>query len=210
VKIDGDCPYLVESMCLEDIKEVMAIERQSFPLPWSANTYHHEISNNEHSHYIVVRQSFHEKPESFWARLLRPAEARRAPVLGYGGFWLVVDEAHVSTIATAPPWRGHGLGELLLLAMIEKGLGLGAHIVTLEVRISNIVAQNLYRKYGFIVVGRRKRYYRDNGEDAFIMTAENTNGLEYARQLRALQSALWMRLCSYKSPQQRSGQKTCL
>jgi ribosomal-protein-alanine N-acetyltransferase len=197
-------------MLLGDIKEIMAIERQSFPLPWSANTYYHEISSNENSHYIVVRQKFYAQPASFWTRWIRRGEPQRAPVLGYGGFWLIVDEAHISTIATAPPWRGRGLGELLLLAMIEKGLSLGAHIITLEVRVSNSVAQNLYRKYGFVIVGRRKHYYRDNGEDAFIMTAENVRAPEYAQQLAALQAALLMRLCSRESPLHCSGQKARL
>ncbi len=209
---DGRFPYRVEPMKLEDIEEVMAIERQSFPLPWSATTYQHELCNNQNSHYVVVRQARpFLSPGPFWARLVfwggRRHSPPHAPILGYGGFWIVVDEAHISTIAVAPAWRRRGVGELLLLAMIEQGLNLGAHIVTLEVRVSNMIAQNLYRKYGFVVTGHRKHYYRDNGEDAYIMTIENANGVEYAQRLRTLQAALWARLHSAPFP---IGQKTAL
>lgn len=212
---NGHTPYLVEPMRLEDVEEVMAIERQSFPLPWSANTYQHELRDNRHSHYVVVRPAQHPlavQPAAFWARLAsvflrRSTRSGRAPVLGYGGFWLVLDEAHISTIATALAWRGRGLGELLLLAMIERGLGMGAHIVTLEVRVGNRIAQNLYRKYGFIVTGQRKNYYRDNGEDAYIMTVDNAHGPEYAQRLQALRSALWARLCAQSGAAEPIGQK---
>lgn len=194
---DGRIPYVVEPMQMEDIEQVMAIERVSFPLPWSLNTYRHELLENMHSHYIVVRQDTPPAPPaSLWARWFGGNQPRRAPVLGYGGFWLVVDEAHISTIATATAWRRRGLGELLLLTMIERGLELGAQLVTLEVRVSNIIAQNLYRKYGFETIGRRKHYYRDNGEDAFIMSIERANSAEYAQKLQALRLALYARLRS--------------
>ncbi len=208
---DGQHPYVIEPMRIEDVEQVMVIERQSFPLPWSANTYWHELRENQHSHYVVVRQQQNPLAQSlsFWARLLG-RKPQSAPVLGYGGFWLVVDEGHVSTIATAPAWRGRGLGELLLLAMIEQSLGLGAHIVTLEVRISNSVAQNLYRKYGFAITGRRKDYYRDNNEDAHIMTVENASSPEYAQHLQVLRSALWTRLQQVNAPPELIGQKTRL
>ncbi len=93
-------------------------------------------------------------------------------VAGFVGYWHVVDEAHISTIAVHPKWRGSGVGEQLLRATLEHALSLGAQMATLEVRVSNAAAQNLYRKYHFEEVGRRKNYYRDNGEDAVLMTAE--------------------------------------
>lgn len=210
---DGRIPYIVEPMQEQDIHEVMEIERQAFPLPWSMNTYLNELRNNQHSHYVVARQAGPAvEPEPWWRRLTSWSAGRgwtrRAPIVGYGGFWLVVDEAHISTIASAPQWRGRGLGELLLLTMIEQGLRLGAHIVTLEVRVSNQVAQNLYRKYGFAVVGERKHYYRDNGENAYIMTVDNASGPEYVLQLQALRSALRARLNSHPLPVQPVGQKS--
>ena len=91
-------------------------------------------------------------------------------------------------------WRGRGIGELMLLAMIERGIELGAGEVTLEVRVTNRVAQSLYRKYGFEVVGRRKGYYRDNNEDADLMTALKVDRPEYQARLRTLRAALEKRL----------------
>ncbi len=173
----------------------MVIERQSFPLPWSWNAYLHELRDNQHSYYIVVRQKLlPPRPVSFWMRLIGRPQPSPAPVLGYGGFWLIVDEAHISTIAVAPEWRGRGLGELLLLSMIRQSLGIGAHVITLEVRLSNELAQKLYAKYGFKIVGERKQYYRDNGENAYLMTVENASGPQYAQQLQTLQAALVERL----------------
>ncbi len=205
---DGRFPFVVEAMQMEDVEAVMVIERQSFPLPWSMATYQHEIRDNQHSHYLVVRPlAASTRPEPFWARWIRLGRPQHLPVLGYGGFWLVVDEAHISTIATAPAWRGRGLGELLLLSMIEQGLDLGAQIVTLEVRVGNTVAQNLYKKYGFAVVGRRKHYYRDNGEDAHIMTVDKASGHDYKQQLQSLRAALRARLDSQREALfQHSGQ----
>lgn len=190
---DGQLLYVIQPMTLDDIDQVMAIERQAFPLPWSRTTYQHELSDNQHSYYHVVRENL---PPARPASLLDQLRQRfqRSPVLGYSGFWLVVDEAHISTIAVAKAWRGRGLGEFLLLHMIECGLELGANFVTLEVRVGNHVAQALYHKYGFVVTGRRKHYYRDNGEDAFIMTVEKTNSPAYLQRLHALRLGLWQRL----------------
>jgi ribosomal-protein-alanine N-acetyltransferase len=106
----------------------------------------------------------------------------------------MVDEAHISTIASHPDWRGKGVGELLLLGMIENSIEIGAHVVTLEVRVSNATAQSLYRKYGFLIAGTRKGYYSDNGEDAYIMTTPSIRTEEYAAKLDALRSALVKRL----------------
>ena len=105
-----------------------------------------------------------------------------------------MDEAHISTIASDEQWRGRGIGELMLLAMIERGIELGAGEVTLEVRVTNRVAQSLYRKYGFEVVGQRPRYYRDNNEDADLMTASDVDRPEYQAKLKTLRAALEERL----------------
>lgn len=187
-------PYRVDLMQWEDVPAVMAIERQSFTLPWSDYTYQHEILENNHSHYFVVRHTNGQTTaRAGWLRRLLHME-HTAPVIGYGGFWLVVDEAHISTIASDTQWRGRGIGELMLLAMIERSIELGAAQVTLEVRVSNTVAQNLYRKYGFEVVGRRPRYYRDNDEDADLMTVDQIQSEAYRARLRDLRAALEDRL----------------
>jgi [ribosomal protein S18]-alanine N-acetyltransferase len=192
--IESVPPYRVEPMRWDDVPQVMAIERDSFTLPWSDYTYRHEILENRNAHYFVARRvdGWISKPVSWWGRLFKREVP--APVVGYGGFWAVIDEAHISTIASDVKWRGHGIGELMLLAMIERGIELGAHEVTLEVRVSNSVAQNLYRKYGFEVVGRRPAYYRDNDEDADLMTVSGVYTTEYQARLKALREALEDRL----------------
>ncbi len=188
-------PYQVEPMQWADVPQVMGIERKSFTLPWSDYTYRHELLENRNAHYFVARRlngRIMSPPRSWWARLFKAEE--KAPVVGYGGFWIVTDEAHISTIASDVPWRGRGIGELMLLAMVERSIELGAHDVTLEVRVSNTVAQALYRKYGFEVVGRRPRYYRDNDEDADLMTVFKVNEPAYQARLKALRAALEDRL----------------
>ena len=187
-------PYRIAPMQWSDVPDVMVIEQQSFTLPWSDYTYQHEILENSHSHYYVVRHANGQASArpNWLARLFR--RPRLAPIVGYGGFWLVVDEAHISTIASSEQWRGQGIGELMLLAMVERSIELGAALVTLEVRVSNTVAQNLYRKYGLAVVGRRPRYYRDNDEDAELMTVDHIQDAAYKETLRARRAMLVDRL----------------
>ncbi len=193
--IESVPPYRVEPMQWGDVPQVMAIEHQSFTLPWSDYTYRHEILDNRNAHYFVARRvdgRLVRGPVAWWERFFK--HETKAPVVGYGGFWIVVDEAHISTIASDVKWRGRGIGELMLLAMIDRSIELGAHEVTLEVRVSNTVAQNLYRKYGFEVVGRRPGYYRDNNEDADLMTLSGVHTREYQARLKALRDTLEDRL----------------
>jgi ribosomal-protein-alanine N-acetyltransferase len=111
------------------------------------------------------------------SRFLRAPDPPRSPqleeelrsIVGYAGIWVMTDEAHVTTIASSPSMRGRGVGEFLLVALIHRGTEVGARWMTLEVRASNTVAQNLYRKYTFKEMGVRRRYYSDNGEDALVM-----------------------------------------
>jgi ribosomal-protein-alanine N-acetyltransferase len=151
----------------------MAIEEVVFPTPWPAKAYQYEITNNPASVSLVLTAGDR--------------------IIGYGCFWLVVDQIHISTVAIAPSWRRKGLGELLFLAMIHQGLLKGGKMATLEVRESNRSAQSLYRKYGFQAVGRRKRYYVDNREDALVMNAAPLDGA-YQDKLLLLQKVLWDRL----------------
>lgn len=182
--------YTVDAMRLEDVMQVSGIERLSFPEPWPPDAYRQEVAENPRAHYVVVWRTAAPVPAPrpsgwrAWLRLWRGrdhAPVARGPLLGFAGLWLLVDEGHVSTIAVAPGERGRGLGELLLVSLVERALALQASIVTLEVRVSNTVAQNLYRKHEFEEVGRRKRYYRDNGEDAYIMTVP---ALDYGYRAR--------------------------
>ena len=92
-----------------------------------------------------------------------------SPILAYGGLWLLLDEAHIATVASHPDWRGCGLGQWLMLALLDAAMARGAATSTLEVRAGNLPAKRLYEKLGYEVAGVRKRYYRD-GEDGLIMT----------------------------------------
>ena len=139
-------------MRLEDIDDVCRIEREAFPTPWSEAAFHNELVNNHFAHYVIMEC--------------------RGEVIGYGGMWLIMDEAHVTNIAVYSPYRGKKLGERLLRELQANAVLLGANAMTLEVRVSNVVAQQLYRKLGFRSSGIRKGYYSDNNEDALIMWAE--------------------------------------
>ena len=145
-------PYVLRRMRVDDVPQVMDIEKEVFPTPWPDFAYRDEITRNPLSHcYVLLCQD---------------------ELVGYGCYWLLVDEAHISTLAVALDNRRRGYGEAILLSMIHRALEKHAKIITLEVRESNIAAQAMYRKYGFRIVGRRQRYYADNKEDALIMTVE--------------------------------------
>lgn len=139
-----------------DIPAVVEIDRLSFPTPTKAILYEHELMNNQFAHYHVLTNGVEEGTS----------------VVGHVGYWMLADEIHISTIAVAPAHRGHRLGELLLLQVLFDAFHLEAAMVTLEVRRTNIIAQSLYQKYRFELVGERPRYYRDTGEDALLMTVE--------------------------------------
>ena len=175
--MNGQPGYVLRQMRLEDIPRVIQIDRQAFPIPWSASVYRYEISQNPVSTMVVA--SLYEpdtapEPSSLLGRLLgrlrgAPSPVWHRAVVGYGGFWFSRGEAHVSTIATHPDFRGLGLGELLLAGMIRHALGMDARELSLEVRVSNDPAIALYEKYGFRRAGIKARYYRDNHEDAYDM-----------------------------------------
>jgi len=143
---------LIEAMRLEDLDEVQRIEEASFTTPWPPNAYRSELMTNRLASYLVAR-----------------VDGR---IVAYGGMWLMVDEAHITTFAVHPAWRRQRLGERLLLAFLDLARDRHAREATLEVRLSNLGARRLYEKYGFRPVGLRPRYYSDNNEDALIMTTE--------------------------------------
>ena len=120
--------------------------------------------------------------------------AHQSTLAGYAGLWLMVDEAHITTIGVRPRFRGRGYGELLLVTLTEAALDINARWLTLEVRISNAAAQNLYRKYGFRDAGTRKRYYTDNHEDALIMWTDELHGHAFQERYRRLKERLMARL----------------
>ncbi len=198
-------PFVVEPMTVADLPAVMAIERRSFSAPWSERAYRYEIEQNKHGSVLVVRQAPPAGPSL--ADIVHRLKARRRPeALGYGGLWLLVDEAHISTIAVHPDWRGRGLGELVLLGLLEQGERMGAQRATLEVRVSNHVAQGLYEKYWFEVAGRQKRYYSDNNEDALIMATPRFDTPEFRHMLALNRAELHDRLRAKAAQATRAGQ----
>ena len=168
-------------MRLADIRQVAAIDVICFEPPWSYESYTFEINESRVSHMVVLEQLSDDAPlvpkprQSLRSRLrdkLRghsPANYSTGEILGYGGLWKIEGEAHISTIAIHPANRGLGYGEILLASMFGKALQLEAEYIVLEVRVSNSVAQGLYRKYGFNRIARKKNYYRGDNEDAWDM-----------------------------------------
>jgi ribosomal-protein-alanine N-acetyltransferase len=191
-------PYSIRPMEPGDIPMVVAIDRLSFPTPWSASSYAYELKHRNTSFFYVLLKpdaNGDSSPEQGWRRWLHSVaglEQQRSRVIGYLGLRLRNSGTHISTIAVHPDWRGNGLGELLLLTAIERSAKMGCSTMTLEVRPSNRVAQSLYRKYGFRFTGVCEGYYRD-GEDAWLMTAEIDRDTYRARLIelhRALETRL--------------------
>ena len=163
----------VEMMKVDDLAEVQVIERESFTTPWPPHAYRQELETNRLAHYIVARSG--------------------DVIVGFAGIWLLVDEAHVTTFATRRSWRRQGIGERLLLALLDLARNRGAHEATLEVRPSNTPARRLYEKYGFRNVGVRTRYYSDNNEDALIMTTPALEGRLMRERIAELRAAVGAR-----------------
>jgi [ribosomal protein S18]-alanine N-acetyltransferase len=203
--------YVVSRMTLADIPRIVEIERLAYTSTWPASSYRKELQDNPLAHYIVERDTqmppppVSDSPSDSGRRpfplSLLPGRAASLPpeianIVGYAGLWLMVDEAHITTIATHPQYRQRGLGELLLSSLIEIAYDIGARQVTLEARVSNSVAQNLYRKYGFHEAGIRRRYYSDNDEDAVIMWTEDIMSDRYRERFFLLTQALKERLAA--------------
>lgn len=185
---DDQLHVLLRRMTLDDIDQVVAIDQLSFPIPWPVRSYRYELLNNNKSTLLVVEKAERRTPpdgsrRGWLQRLVNLRRHRVTPalILAYSGFWHIADEVHISTIAVHPDWRGRGLGELLVLAMMREAVRQQAVMVTLEVRVSNETAQALYRKYGFEVTGVRRGYYHDNHEDAYLMTASPLDAAYLAR-----------------------------
>jgi ribosomal-protein-alanine N-acetyltransferase len=145
-----------------DLDEVMLLERRCFKDPWTRHMYLSDLTSNPLATYLVLQA-----PAGMSAQ--EPRQASAPSLLAYGGFWLLLDEAHIATIAAHPRWRRCGLGLWLMLALLDTAIQHGAALSTLEVRVGNMPARRLYEKLGFEEVGERRNYYRD-GEDALIMT----------------------------------------
>jgi [ribosomal protein S18]-alanine N-acetyltransferase len=136
-------------MEVADIPQILEVELKSFTSPWPEQAFYNELTHNQFARYTVITIN--------------------NQVVGYCGLWIILDEAHITNIAIHPDYRGFGLGEALLRYVMEMASLLGAMKMTLEVRVSNRIAQSLYKKLGFEPSGIRPKYYTDNQEDALIM-----------------------------------------
>lgn len=211
-----DLPVRVEPMRVEDIGTVLEIERLSFSAPWSARAYEYELRYNDLAHYSVARVMNGAGPSRGgwkargWLDNIfgsnTPVE--ESGIVGYVGFWLMVGEAHISTLAVKPNFRRRSIGELLLVSAMEQAIDLHAHQATLEVRVSNVSAQDLYLKYGFVKEGVRKGYYTDNNEDGYIMTTPPLTSAEYQHKFQRLREVLLMRVRASSESQGKRGRQS--
>jgi ribosomal-protein-alanine N-acetyltransferase len=205
--------YVIDRMTMSDVPRVIEIERLAYPSTWPPSAYRKELQENRWAHYIVLRDNKiaeermavpvqePERPRRFFPLTLlpnRPSTTISTPsvasIIGFAGLWLMVDEAHITTIAMHPDFRRLGLGEFMLVSLIDIAYDIGAKWVTLEVRVSNYAAQNLYRKYGFREAGLRHRYYSDNQEDALIMWTEEIKSPSYKQKFQELKATLMRKL----------------
>ena len=140
----------IRPICEEDVKQIHEIEKACFAMPWSEESILHDVKENVVARWLVLDDG-------------------NGGVLAYAGMWFVLDEAHVCNVAVRPDSRGLGYGKRIFTALIDLAMENSMAMITLEVRRSNTIAQNLYHACGMLDVGYRKRYYEDNKEDALIM-----------------------------------------
>ncbi len=150
------------------VRSVLRIEQQVYPRPWTSALFMSELALRSSRAYFVAKVG--------------------REVVGYAGIMISFEDAHVTTIAVDPAWQRHGIATRLLAALARESLVRGAQHLTLEVRMSNTGAQNLYRRFGFAPVGVRKNYYPETNEDALVMWVHDVDTPEYAQLLGALEA----------------------
>ena len=144
---------VIRFMRLRDVDAVAELEQAVFARPWSRESFRQELTRNAVARYLVAEEN--------------------GEILGYAGAWIILDESHITNIAVREDARGRGIGRQLTAELLQILSNLGACYATLEVRVSNERAQNLYKSLGFVSVGKRKRYDEDNNEDAYLMVCEH-------------------------------------
>jgi len=196
-----DAYYVIRPMEYEDIPQVAQIDREAFPGEWvfrSESAYKQDLDNPSVRYIVACNkrdvsesggQAVHKLP--WFKRLFSYERHLNVPenIIGFSGFWMMMKEAHIIAIGVRDGYRRLGIGEGLLIATIELAQIVNANVVTLEVRASNEIAQELYKKYGFRVVGRRLRYYSSDGEDAIIMSTDNITSMPFQASLQHLKKA---------------------
>jgi ribosomal-protein-alanine N-acetyltransferase len=152
------------------LKAVLRIEGQVYPRPWSMSLFLSELALASTRSYYVARSGRH--------------------VVGYGGVMMSDSDGHITTIAVDPEWQGRGIGKRLMLALAGDAIERGASSLTLEVRVANRVAQDLYRRFGFVPVGIRRNYYQETREDALVMWADHVDTPGYRRRLARIEATV--------------------
>ena len=202
--------YYIRYMCKEDISQVNEIDREAFPTQWPPPDYRRELQNPL-ARLIVVCDDSHkaEEPEmeipredvsglmsriKRWWRQNRffghePPQSSGQRIIGFASMWVMADEAHITNIAVRQSYQRQGIGELLLILTIDLATELKTNLVTLEVRVSNLPAQNLYSKHGFVQTGLRRGYYTDNREDALLMSTASITLAPFQAQFQELKRA---------------------
>jgi ribosomal-protein-alanine N-acetyltransferase len=166
-------PVQIRPMQAADLGQVQAIDRLSFSIPWPSSAYRYELFKNELS--------------LLWVAELSSPASPKPVVVGVIVVWLVLDEAHIATLSVHPDYRENEIGKALVATALAAAIYKRMISATLEVRASNLAAQQLYKRFRFEVAGRRLHYYRDNNEDALIMSI---NHLDSA-YLNWLESEAW-------------------
>lgn len=163
----------VSPISVDEIESIVTLDRLCFGGLWSIDSYRRELSN-ENSHFLAITVNPNLEPET-------------NGIIGFGCFWAILDEAHITLLGIHPQYQGQGLGQLLLCSLLDRARKIEMARATLEVRASNLGALHIYEKYGFQTVGRRKKYYQDTGEDGVIMWR---GGLQHPHFSQELQD--WM------------------
>ncbi len=159
----------IDRMTMEDVEQVLLLERTCFGEGWTSTPFDRELSREDCSYFLAKDNN---------------------TLIGYSGSWLILEELHVIIMAVHPDYRRKKIGQKLLIELINDGLKNNAKWVTLEVKVTNMEAQRLYEKFGFSVKGRRKNYYQQDRQDALIMWTDDIGTPEYQEKLAAIENEL--------------------
>ncbi|MFC1911792.1 ribosomal protein S18-alanine N-acetyltransferase [Chloroflexota bacterium] len=204
-------PYYIRPIYREDVSQVNELDREVFPTQWPPPNYQRELQNKlarllvacDNNKAIEAPEIEAPHGKGILARVKNLFTSGPLPntlppsnwhyVVGFAGIWILADEVHITNIAVRNLYQRQGIGELLLIATIDLAAELKASLLTLEVRASNLPAQKLYGKYGFVQVGLRRGYYTDNREDAVLMSTESIDSASFQAQFRQLRQAYCQR-----------------
>lgn len=203
-------PFVLRPMRAEDVQQAAQVEREAFPSHFPPTTFRRELNNSLARYWVAWQTDYvdgtappatrgdagdDDRNGSLVGKLLRGArtvwtgEPDSDRIVGLLGTWYMADEAHIISVAVRRESRGQGIGELLLIGAIEHAIARRAIKMTLEVRTSNMVAKNLYKKYGFSEAGVRRGYYADDREDAAIMFTEPLDEPSFVDEFGSLKLA---------------------